>query len=555
MIKRISGCLLMAALLIAPQILFTSCSDDDSSGGGTPEITGVRSCDPATADSLFTKASPGQVIAIIGHNLSHVMKVYINDQEVYFNPNMNTDHSIIVSVPTEKNGFKLTAFNSDLKDEIRVETTHGTCTYYFKISAGFPSLQRIAAKYPRETGDLINVYGLNLTDIEEAYFTSLTTEEIAELKSGEEIGGTHVPITDLKTIRKDRGLNAMTNAYETQSQLAFNLPDLPFTEGTLVIVTAGGTAYIPYSKTPGKPVILYVSSDMPQIGERLYITGREFVEVSSVQYGDITLSPGEFEVASTEDTIFVNFAQKPSVGSTTTLTITTPGGEVTAERFYDYTSILTTFDGDATDNGWSPNASYVDSGTADGVYAYINLPEEGLQWWGTMIYFRKDWNGNKFTLPDFSVIPADTPTDQVFLAMEVFNDNSSYNDGVYAGYLRYFLQADSEDPVPEFNDQGGANPVDQVNQFDNFSWDDYNAQTFLFVRPVLADYHDQAPVGQWYRHVLPISSFAKYRGKTYQALVNDGINQFRIQDINQSTTRGKIDVKFDNVRIIYIPNN
>lgn len=133
MLKRISGCLFLAVLFIAPQILFTSCSDDKSSGGGVPEILGVRSCDPALADSLFTKASPGQVIAVIGQNLGGVMKVYINDQEVYFNPNMNTDHSVIVNVPTEKNGFKLTAFNSDLKDEIRIETSHGTCTYAFKI--------------------------------------------------------------------------------------------------------------------------------------------------------------------------------------------------------------------------------------------------------------------------------------------------------------------------------------------------------------------------------------------------------------------------------------
>ena len=54
MIKRISGSLLMVALFIVPQILFTSCSDSNSSGGGTPEITGVRSCDPAAADSLLT---------------------------------------------------------------------------------------------------------------------------------------------------------------------------------------------------------------------------------------------------------------------------------------------------------------------------------------------------------------------------------------------------------------------------------------------------------------------------------------------------------------------
>lgn len=34
MLKRISGCLFLAVLFIAPQILFTSCSDDKSSGGG-----------------------------------------------------------------------------------------------------------------------------------------------------------------------------------------------------------------------------------------------------------------------------------------------------------------------------------------------------------------------------------------------------------------------------------------------------------------------------------------------------------------------------------------
>ena len=535
MLKRISGCLFLAVLFIAPQILFTSCSDDKSSGGGVPEILGVRSCDPALADSLFTKASPGQVIAVIGQNLGGVMKVYINDQEVYFNPNMNTDHSVIVNVPTEKNGFKLTAFNSDLKDEIRIETSHGTCTYAFKINAGYPSLQRIAAKYPRETGNLINVFGLNLTDIEEAYFTSLTSEEIAELKSGEEIGGTHVAIADLKTIRKDRGLNAMTNAYETQSQLAFNLPDLPFTEGTLVIVTAGGTTYIPYSKNPGKPVILFVSNDMPQIGEKLFIAGREFVGVSSVAYGDVTLSPDEFEVAESEDTIFVDFAKKPSAGSATTLTVTTLGGEVTMERFYDYSTILTTFDGDAIDNGWGPNASYVDSGTDDGVYAYIYVPEEGLQWWGQMVYFRKDWNGNSFPLSDN--IPDDASADEVYLTMNTYSE-SDYNNGTFGGYIRYMIQ-----PIG-----------DAENEYNNhIGWLNYDEQLVEFEGTILGDINGQAPTGKWYRHVLPLSKFACYKGLKYSEIKTVGLNQFRIQSINQSTTRGKVDVKLDNVRVIYIP--
>ncbi len=534
-IKKISSWILFAVLCISQQALFTSCSDDDSSGGGVPEITGVRSCDPTKADSLFTKASPGQVIAIIGHNLNDALKVYINDQPVYFNPNMNTDHSIIVNVPTEKNGFKLTAFNSDLKDEIRVETTHGTCTYSFKISAGFPILQRIAASYPRETGDEINVYGLNLTDIENAYFTSMTVEEIEALE-GEEIGGTKVPISGLQVVKKERGINSMTNAYETQSQLRFNLPDLPFTEGTLVIETAGGTAYIPYSKTPGQPVIFYVSNDMPQIGETLIITGREFVQVESVKYGDVTLNESEFRVSESEDSIYVNFAQKPSVGSETTLTVTTPGGEVSIERFYDHSTILTTFDGDATDNGWGPNASFVDSGTADGQYAYIYVPEEGQQWWGMMIYFRKDWSGNSFPLSDN--IPETATADEVYFATNVFSE-SDYNNGSFWGYIRYMFQ-----PIG-----------DAENQYDNhIGWENYDEQIAKLEQPVLADINNQAPTGKWYRHVLPLSKFACYQGKTYAEIKSIGLNQFRLQSINQSTTRGKVDVKFDNCRVIYIPN-
>ena len=536
-IKKISSWILFAVLCIGQQALFTSCSDDDSSGGGVPEITGVRSCDPAKADSLFTKASPGQIIAIIGHNLNDAVKVYINDQPVYFNPNMNTDHSIIVNVPTEKNGFKLTAFNSDLKDEIRVETTHGTCTYSFKISAGYPILQRIAASYPRETGDEINVYGLNLTDIENAYFTSMTVEEIEALE-GADIGGTKVPISNIQTVRKERIINAMTNAYETQSQLRFNLPDLPFTEGTLVIETAGGTAYIPYYKTPGQPVILYVSNDMPQIGETLVIAGREFVQVESVQYGDVTLTGDQFRVSASEDTIYVDFAVKPGTGSGTTLTVTTPGGSVSSERFYDYSTILTTFDGDATDNGWGPNATFVDSGTADGKYAYIYVPEEGQQWWGTMVYFRKDWSGNSFPLSNN--IPETATADEVYLALNTYS-NSDYNNGEFWGYIRYMIQ-----PLGDAENQYDIQP--------DGSWVEYPTIA-LFEGTVLADIDGQAPTGQWYRHVLPLSKFACYQGKTYSEIKATGLNQFRLQSINQSTTRGRVDVKFDNCRVIYIPNN
>lgn len=524
----------LIAFLFLLSSLLSSCSDSDSSGGGTPEITGVRSCDPAKADSLFTKASCGQIIALIGNNLGNALKVYINDQEAYFNPTMNTDHSIVVTVPTEKNGFQLTAFNSDLKDEIRVETTHGSCTYAFKIAAGYPTISRIAALYPRETGDEINVYGLNLTDIEKAYFTDITAEEL-DATQWTEIGGNHVDIAGIETVVKNRVLNPMTNGYETSSQLRFKMPDVPYNVGTLVIETAGGKSYIPYYKTPGQPVIFSVSSDMPQIGERLVITGREFVQVESVKYGNITLSADEYTVADTEDAIYIDFARKPSKGSSTTLTITTPGGVVTVDRFYDYSTILTTFDGDATDNGWGPNASYKNSGTADGIYAHIYVEEEAQQWWGQMVYFRKDWSGNSFAMSDN--IPATATADEVYFAINVLS-NSDYNNGAFRGYIRYMFQ-----PIG-----------DAENQYDiQLDWDNYDEQIPLLDGVILADINDQAPTGKWYRHVLPLSKFACYKGKTFAEIKAIGLNQFRLQSINQSTTRGRVDVKFDNARIIYIP--
>ena len=138
---------LLALLLLAMlSITITSCKDDEE-GYGTPEITGIRTCDPAKADSLFSKAGCGSVIAVMGHNLSDVRNVYINDQNVSFNSTMNTPHSLIVTIPTEEKGFKLTAFNSDLKDELRIETSHGSATYQFKVLAPGPIASRIAAVY------------------------------------------------------------------------------------------------------------------------------------------------------------------------------------------------------------------------------------------------------------------------------------------------------------------------------------------------------------------------------------------------------------------------
>ena len=517
---------------------FTACSDSESSGG-QPEITGVKilSSDTTTYsyDSYYTKCGPGTMLAIMGNNLGGALHLYINDQEISFNTTMNTGNSLICTVPTEDKGFKLSAFDSTIKDEIRVVTGGGTATYSFKITAPGPQLQRIQAAYPRETGDTLRLYGLNLVDIEKVYITDTPAAEL-DVTEWTEVPGTHYDITDYFDIVKDHHLNSSNNQWETTSELGAVLPATVPESGAIVVECAAGTVYFAFYKRPGTPTVTGLSSDMPQIGENLVITGTEFVQVESVSYGDIVLTASDFTVNADQTEITVPFMRKPTNGSATTLTVTTPGGSVSVGSFYDYTTILTTFDGDATDNAWGPNAAYEDSNTADGIYARINVETEYQQWWGTMIYFRKDWSGNSFALSDN--IPATATADEVYLAYNVYDD-SDYNNGTFWGYLRYMIQ-----PIG-----------DAENQYDNFVWEDYDTGLGSFPDgPVNQDINGVNYKGQWYRAVVPLSKFACYAGKSYAEIQTVGLNQFRIQSINQSTTSGKIDVKIDNVRVIYIPS-
>ncbi|MBQ9678835.1 MAG: hypothetical protein IJV44_11935 [Prevotella sp.] len=520
---------------------FTACSDSDG-GGGQPEITGVRVCDPEKADSLFTKSAQGQVIAIIGNNLNSATGVYINDQKVGFSTTMNTDHSIIVTVPSESDGFELTAFNSDLKDEIRVETTHGIATYAFKVLGAGPVLQRIQGTYPRSAGDILNVYGLNLYSIESIYFTDATAEEIATTE-WEVVPGNHTAVTDYKVVKQDRYINSSQN-YEVSSQLSLTTPDLPYSTGTLVIECAAGIVYVPYYKTPGKPVILSVSSDMPVIGEQLVITGQEFVQVESVSFGDVTLTADDFTVAETEDQIIIDIDKVPSKGSGSTLTVTTPGGVGTFNNFFAYGCLLNDFDSDVTDEGWGPNAEYGTFGVG-GTGNVAHLNSYG-QWWGQMIFFKKDWSGDPLPLPSYDVIPASASTDNLYFTFEVYDGGSDYNnDGTgFQGYLRYSFWyanhiAEGEDP-------------DVL--YDNFAWVDYDKGTFE--NPdgkILQDINGEAHVGKWYRHVCKLSNMTAYKGKTYQDVVNNGIGIVRIMSFTQGTKTGNVDVYIDNIRLVYIP--
>lgn len=548
-IFNISTSALLVLVMALMQFCLTSCKDDSTSGG-TPVITCVRVCDPTKADSTFVKSGQGQVIAIIGENLSNAVYVYINDQKVYFNPTMNTDHSIIVTVPTETSGFKLTAFNSDLKDEIRVETDHGTATYAFKILGGSPSISRVQCDYPRKAGDILNVYGLNLESIEKIYFTDIDAAAL-DTTVWETPGGNHVDVTDYKIIVNDHHLNQKNQSYETTSQLAVTIPDLPFDKGSFVIECAAGITYIAYGKTPGMPVITFISSDMPVIGETLTIEGREFVQVEAVKYGDVVLSANEFTVAETEDAIEFNFAKIPTEGTEPTLSIVTPGGTVSCE-FYNTANLLNDCEGLHADMGWDPNVLYTDACPfgGSGIVAHFN---SFGQWWGQMMFFANDWDYTAYQLP--TTIPSSTPANEVYIAFEVYDNNSDFNNGGagYQGFLRLSLWGKD-------NNNTGNNP-DVV--FDNFAWDNYDAGTFINpYGPILQDVRGEAHLGKWYRSVIALSDLRSLNADgevtencpfaTYGDFLNTGLSIFRLMSYTQGTKSGNVDVYIDNIRLVHI---
>lgn len=250
----------MVAVSMFATGIMSSCNDDDNSGG-IPVIESVRTCDPEKADSLFTKSAPGQMIVIQGRNLANARALYINDQNVTFNPTLNTDHSIIATIPTEKDGFQLTVWNSELSPEIRVETAGGTAVFAFKVLAPTPSIVRVAGRYPRQAGDKLTLYGTNFLDVERVYFTDVNPRINPE--TGERPAkGNEVDVEDF-TLKHNRYFDEKEKKYVTDSEMSLTLPALPYTKGFIVVQTPQGNSVMEYASLPPAPILASISSDMP----------------------------------------------------------------------------------------------------------------------------------------------------------------------------------------------------------------------------------------------------------------------------------------------------
>lgn len=343
----------MFMLLLALPLV--SCNDDDSNGG-LPVIHRVRTTDPQLKDSAFVQATPEQMLLIEGENLGSVKKVFINNQDVYFNPNYVTSRTIIVTIPKD---LKLTGANPDLPKEIRVETGGGIATYSFHVLSPAPAIKRLEIKYPVEAGDNIIIHGENFYEISKI------------VMEGE--NGTNVAIAQYI-------INSAFNA------IMFRLPEGVEEFGEIVVYCAAGEAGYPYATVVQPPAITLFSSDMPVIGAEFFITGTYFIDVEKVNInGEYDILANDLRVSESNDTIYLKLPSEPSTSGT--ITITAAGGASEDNKlFYPVEFVIADYDRVGSLNwvndgkeveGDGITPPYVTTGKAAGIIKE-NL---GTEWW------------------------------------------------------------------------------------------------------------------------------------------------------------------------------
>lgn len=356
---------LLAGLLILLLALpFASCDDDDN---GLPVIHRVRTTDPELKDSTFVKADPGQMILVEGENLGSVKRVYINGQEIDFNPNFVSSTTIIVKIPAN---LLLTGKYPELPKEIMVENNAGSASFSFHILSPAPSISRLQVEYPLNPGDRVVLYGENFYEIEKIILEGQDEEG--------EPTGVDVEVTQY------------TYSDITYKLIVFAMPEGAAEKGEVVLQCAAGEARIPYATVVQPPIIKSFSSDMPIIGAEFFITGVYFINVEKVNInGEYDILADDLRVAESNDTIFMKLPKEPAASGK--ITVTAAGGDSDDDKvFYPKENVIVNWD-DIGSMSWAGSlyegdgkkAPYFTTGKAGGVIE--NNVGAGSGWFGNVL--------------------------------------------------------------------------------------------------------------------------------------------------------------------------
>ncbi len=142
---------LFLGITLLAGILIISCKEDEKPNGGVPIIDYIRLTDTAAADSFITSAYMGQLIAIVGRNLSGAREIMFNDQPGFLIPTYVTDVSILVNVPS--------TVPTSINNKMIITFEDGyELQYDFYVDVPPPVITSIKCEYVPD-GDIAVLYG------------------------------------------------------------------------------------------------------------------------------------------------------------------------------------------------------------------------------------------------------------------------------------------------------------------------------------------------------------------------------------------------------------
>ena len=384
---------------------FVACSNDD--GGGEPVITSVRST--YNRDSTFVEGQPGQQIVIQGQNLGGPKHIYVNGQEIGFNLNYCTSTHIICNLPSE---LEFYGEHAMFKNEIVVETNHGSASYTFDVLAPNPYISRYEAEWHTVgdevkliPGQQVEVFGENFYRVSRVYLADIDPCYVPE-----DAPEGYVAPAPTKNI--DMAAYTVGTAY---NRLTVTLPQEIITGWLVVECKSGKTSY-PFSANLPAPEIKDLSSEMPIEGSRVVITGRNFLEVQYVNVNDeYRILAADLDVSPYQD--YVAFTLPRPSANDGFIEVVTLGGSCRTD-FYPTTNVFLNFDDKNFTSYWwgESNVTSDDAKmgpkTSAGKYAGVE-GTVGSQWWWGVIYCVGGLEYPKN-------IDAATPLDQLELRFECY---------------------------------------------------------------------------------------------------------------------------------------
>lgn len=169
--KSINKILLPLLILIAGAGIFTSCKKES---GGTPVVNYVRITNPKSSDSLLVGAGQGQLIAIVGDNLSDAREVWFNDLQARLTPTYISRTSILASVPS--------AIPDSITNHLTIIFKNGyKLEYPFTVQISKPYIQSMVCEFVNE-GDVATVLGNYFYAPLTVTFTGGATAEIVSVE-------------------------------------------------------------------------------------------------------------------------------------------------------------------------------------------------------------------------------------------------------------------------------------------------------------------------------------------------------------------------------------